>query len=108
MDTNQSEVQLYAVVLFFCDLPDDGVSLEAVQRELLLRALEKAGGNQTQAARRAISTSVGVRSSIAWKSMACVRSRDLGNSTNGGHKDCHACGQVEPVILLSSQTIADI
>jgi DNA-binding NtrC family response regulator len=36
---------------FFFDLPDDGISLEAVERELLLRALEKAGGNQTQAAR---------------------------------------------------------
>lgn len=36
---------------FFFELPDDGISLEAVERELLLRALEKAGGNQTQAAR---------------------------------------------------------
>jgi DNA-binding NtrC family response regulator len=35
----------------FLDLPDEGVSLEAIERELLLRALEKAGGNQTQAAR---------------------------------------------------------
>jgi DNA-binding NtrC family response regulator len=33
------------------DLPDEGVSLEAIERELLLRALEKAKGNQTQAAR---------------------------------------------------------
>jgi two-component system, NtrC family, response regulator len=33
------------------ELPDEGISLEAVERELLLRALEKAGGNQTQAAR---------------------------------------------------------
>jgi len=33
------------------ELPDVGISLEAVERELLLRALEKAGGNQTQAAR---------------------------------------------------------
>ena len=33
------------------DLPDEGVSLEAIERELLLRALEKANGNQTQAAR---------------------------------------------------------
>jgi len=32
------------------DLPDEGVSLEAIERELLLRALEKAGGNQTRAA----------------------------------------------------------
>jgi transcriptional regulator with PAS, ATPase and Fis domain len=33
------------------ELPDEGVSLEAIERELLLRALEKASGNQTQAAR---------------------------------------------------------
>ncbi len=33
------------------ELPDEGISLEAIERELLLRALEKAGGNQTQAAR---------------------------------------------------------
>jgi DNA-binding NtrC family response regulator len=33
------------------DLPDEGISLEAIERELLLRALDKAGGNQTQAAR---------------------------------------------------------
>lgn len=32
------------------ELPDEGVSLEAIERELLLRALEKAGGNQTRAA----------------------------------------------------------
>lgn len=32
------------------DIPDEGVSLEAIERELLLRALEKAGGNQTRAA----------------------------------------------------------
>lgn len=33
------------------ELPDEGVSLEAIERELLLLALEKAGGNQTKAAR---------------------------------------------------------
>ncbi len=32
------------------ELPDEGVSLEAIEREYLLRALEKAGGNQTRAA----------------------------------------------------------
>lgn len=32
-------------------LPEDGISLEAVERELLLRALEKHGWNQTQAAK---------------------------------------------------------
>ena len=32
-------------------LPEEGISLEAVERELLVRALEKFGGNQTQAAR---------------------------------------------------------
>jgi DNA-binding NtrC family response regulator len=33
------------------EFPDEGISLESVERELLLRALEKAGGNQTKAAR---------------------------------------------------------
>ena len=32
-------------------IPDDGMSLEASERSLLARALEKTGGNQTQAAR---------------------------------------------------------
>jgi two-component system NtrC family response regulator len=32
------------------DIPDEGISLDAVERELLLQALEKAGGNQTKAA----------------------------------------------------------
>ncbi|MBK9166814.1 MAG: sigma-54-dependent Fis family transcriptional regulator [Bryobacterales bacterium] len=35
----------------FIELPDHGISLENVERELLVRALEKFGGNQTQAAR---------------------------------------------------------
>ncbi len=33
------------------NLPDDGLSLEENERSLLVRALEKTGGNQTQAAR---------------------------------------------------------
>jgi two-component system NtrC family response regulator len=33
------------------ELPDEGISLENIERELLLRALEKFKGNQTQAAR---------------------------------------------------------
>jgi DNA-binding NtrC family response regulator len=33
------------------DIPEEGISLEAIERELLLRALEKAAGNQTKAAR---------------------------------------------------------
>ena len=33
------------------ELPENGISLEGVERELLLRALEKFKGNQTQAAR---------------------------------------------------------
>ena len=33
------------------DFPDGGLSLEAVERALLVAALERAGGNQTQAAR---------------------------------------------------------
>jgi len=33
------------------DIPDEGISLEEVERELLVRALEKTGGNQSKAAR---------------------------------------------------------
>jgi two-component system NtrC family response regulator len=33
------------------DLPDEGISLEAVERDLISRALERFGGNQTQAAK---------------------------------------------------------
>ncbi len=33
------------------EFPDDGLSLEENERQLLMRALEKTGGNQTQAAR---------------------------------------------------------
>ena len=33
------------------EFPEEGISLESIERELLLRALEKAGGNQTKAAR---------------------------------------------------------
>jgi two-component system NtrC family response regulator len=36
---------------FLLDLPEEGISLEGVERELLLRALDKFNGNQTQAAR---------------------------------------------------------
>lgn len=36
---------------FWIDLPEEGVSLEAVERELILRALEQAKGNQTKAAK---------------------------------------------------------
>ncbi|HSU29605.1 MAG TPA: sigma-54 dependent transcriptional regulator [Bryobacteraceae bacterium] len=36
---------------FLLDLPENGISLEGIERELLLRALEKYNGNQTQAAR---------------------------------------------------------
>ena len=35
----------------YIDFPDTGMSLEAVERALLVRALEKAGGNQSAAAR---------------------------------------------------------
>ena len=37
--------------IFWQDLPEDGISLEAIERELISRALEKFDGNQTQAAR---------------------------------------------------------
>ena len=33
------------------EIPDEGINLDAIERELLLRALEKAAGNQSQAAR---------------------------------------------------------
>jgi two-component system NtrC family response regulator len=36
---------------FLLDLPEEGISLEGIERELLLRALDKFHGNQTQAAR---------------------------------------------------------
>jgi len=36
---------------FLLELPEEGISLEAVERELLLRALEKFNWNQSQAAR---------------------------------------------------------
>jgi DNA-binding NtrC family response regulator len=36
---------------FWVDLPDEGISLEAVERELILRALERFKGNQTHAAK---------------------------------------------------------
>jgi DNA-binding NtrC family response regulator len=37
--------------LLSLELPEEGISLEGIERELLLRALEKSKGNQTQAAR---------------------------------------------------------
>jgi two-component system NtrC family response regulator len=36
---------------FWLDLPDDGISLEGVERELIVRALERFKGNQTHAAK---------------------------------------------------------
>jgi len=36
---------------FRLDLPDEGISLESVERELILRALERFKGNQTHAAK---------------------------------------------------------
>lgn len=36
---------------FWLDLPEEGISLEAVERELILRALERFKGNQTHAAK---------------------------------------------------------
>jgi DNA-binding NtrC family response regulator len=47
----QQEASMPANGRLLLELPDEGVSLEAIERELLLRALEKASGNQTQAAR---------------------------------------------------------
>ena len=35
----------------YLDIPEDGISLEEVEKELLLKALEKAQGNQSKAAR---------------------------------------------------------
>ena len=36
---------------FLLDLPEEGISLKGIERELLLRDLDKFHGNQTQAAR---------------------------------------------------------
>jgi DNA-binding NtrC family response regulator len=36
---------------FWVELPDEGISLEAVERELIVRALERFKGNQTHAAK---------------------------------------------------------
>lgn len=36
---------------FWVDLPDEGISLEAVERELIVRALDRFKGNQTHAAK---------------------------------------------------------
>jgi DNA-binding NtrC family response regulator len=36
---------------FWVDLPDEGISLEAVERELIVRALDRFKGNQTNAAK---------------------------------------------------------
>ena len=36
---------------FWVDLPDEGISLETVERELIIRALDRCKGNQTHAAR---------------------------------------------------------
>jgi len=36
---------------FLLDLPEEGISLEAVERELIVRALDKHSWNQSQAAR---------------------------------------------------------
>ncbi len=36
---------------FWIELPEEGISLEAVERELIVRALENAKGNQTRAAK---------------------------------------------------------
>ena len=33
------------------DLPDEGINLNAVEKDLIMRALQKFGGNQTRAAR---------------------------------------------------------
>ncbi len=47
-EIRQTQSQVAAIGL---KLPDDGIDLEAVEKELLLRALEKHGWNQTQAAK---------------------------------------------------------
>jgi two-component system NtrC family response regulator len=36
---------------YWLELPDAGLSLEGVEKELILRALERFNGNQTQAAK---------------------------------------------------------
>jgi len=48
---SHSEPRVVAAPLPRLDIPDDGMSLVENERQLLIRALEKTGGNQTQAAR---------------------------------------------------------
>jgi len=50
-DELRSSAVAPAASSMFLDIPEEGINLDAVERELLLRALEKAGGNQTKAAR---------------------------------------------------------
>jgi DNA-binding NtrC family response regulator len=40
-----------STAILWPNLPEDGISLEAIERELISRAMEKFDGNQTQAAR---------------------------------------------------------
>jgi two-component system NtrC family response regulator len=39
------------IAKIYLDIPDEGISLEEVEKELLVKALEKAAGNQSKAAR---------------------------------------------------------
>jgi len=48
---SHSEPRVVAAPLARLDIPDNGMSLVENERQLLIRALEKTGGNQTQAAR---------------------------------------------------------
>ncbi len=43
--------QASRIAKVYLDIPEDGISLEEVEKELLVKALEKAEGNQSKAAR---------------------------------------------------------
>jgi len=78
-------------------LPDEGIDLEGVEKELLLRALEKHGWNQTQAAKYlnisrktligSVAESVGKRAvekAAPWKSPKAGLSHSAWKSRKGG------------------------
>jgi DNA-binding NtrC family response regulator len=64
-----------AVEALHLDLPPQGISLEAVEKELIVRALERFNGNQTHAAQHLdISRKTLISSYIEWKNLGSGRS----------------------------------